>query len=153
MNSISKYIVLLAFLVSTSFYGQRRPDREKINSLKVAFITERLDLSSSEAEAFWPVYNDHEAKLDDLRKMERSEIRTKLRTVDDLSEKEADKLLQLAMKIESDKSKLNIEYFNKLNGIISSKKTILLMKAEEDFKRKLIKEYRNKRGSHGGGLR
>jgi len=33
--------------------------REKIELYKVQFITEKLNLSKSEAEDFWPVYNDH----------------------------------------------------------------------------------------------
>ncbi len=151
MNNLSKYTLLLILVASTHIYGQRRPDREKIKSLKVAFITERLDLSSSEAEMFWPIYNDHEAKVTALRKKERTEIRSKLKSVNELSESEADKLLQLAIKLESDKTKLSVAYFKKLNETISSKKTILLMKAEEDFKRRLIKQYRHKKG--GGGYR
>jgi len=150
MNNLSRILLVVMLLSTTMFYGQRK-DREKIKSLKIAFITEKLDLSSTEAEAFWPVYNDHEAKIEALRKRERKEIRSKLRNADELSESDADKLLQLAMDLESDKAKLHLEYVDKVNEIISSKKTILLMKAEEDFKRRLIKQYRKKRG--GGGHR
>lgn len=151
MNKLRKIILLGILLTTSIFYGQRRPDREKIKTLKVAFISERLDLSSSEAESFWPIYNTHEEKIQALRKRERTEIRSKLRNADELSEDEADKLLPLAISLESDKAKLHLEYFKKINKIISSKKTILLMKAEEDFKRQLIKQYRHKKG--GGGHR
>ena len=150
MNNLSRLILVVVLLSTTLFYGQRK-DREKIKSLKVAFITEKLDLSSTEAEAFWPVYNDHEAKIEALRKRERTEIRSKLRNADALSESDADKLLQLAISLESDKASLSLEYFKKVSTIISSKKTVLLMKAEEDFKRQLIRQYRKKRG--GGGHR
>ena len=147
-----KILVLIIFLAfSNNFYGQRGPMREKVKSLKIAYITERLDLKSTEAQAFWPIYNAHEEKQNELRKRERSEIRAKLREVNDLSEAEADKLLALALSIQAEKEKLNSNFLKEINKVISSKKTILLMNAEENFKKRLLKEYRHKRG--GGGPR
>lgn len=42
--------------------------RAKIELFKVQFITERLNLTKSEAEAFWPVYNDAKNNIDELVK-------------------------------------------------------------------------------------
>ncbi len=75
--NINKYIAtlgLLLFLTVASF-AQDRPDREKIKALKVAFITERLDLSSKEAQLFWPIYNEQGSKMEDLRVKEGSQVR------------------------------------------------------------------------------
>jgi len=139
-----KVILLLCFLaITANFYGQRKANHEKIKTLKVAFITERLNLSSSEAQAFWPVYNEHEAKMADYRKKERSEIRVNMRNINDLSENDTDKMLQLALQLETEKAKLKLAYYKKMSSIIASKKTMLLMKAEEDFKRQLIRQYRH----------
>ena len=150
MNNLTKVMLVVFLMTTCQFFAQRKPDREKIKSLKVAFITERLDLSSKEAEAFWPVYNAHEAVIEALRQRERIEIRAKLRNADELTEAEADQLLPLAISLEADKAQSNLEYLKKINIIISSKKTILLMKAEEDFKRQLIKQYRHNKSGSGG---
>ena len=39
---------------------QRNPQRvqEKIESQRVAFLTQKLDLTPEESAAFWPIYND-----------------------------------------------------------------------------------------------
>ena len=41
--------------------GQRRGGdngwRERVRSEKVAFLTEEIDLTESEAQVFWPIYN------------------------------------------------------------------------------------------------
>ncbi|MFM1929673.1 MAG: hypothetical protein RL387_1001 [Bacteroidota bacterium] len=42
--------------------------RAKIEMFKVQFITEKLSLTKSEAEAFWPVYNDAKKNIDELVK-------------------------------------------------------------------------------------
>ena len=151
MNNLKKTLLVGILLFTTIFYGQRRPDREKIKTLKVAFITDRLDLSSSEAEAFWPVYNAHEEQMNSFRKTERSEIRTKIKSDDPLSNQEAEKLLEQWTRLEEQKQKEQKTYFSKMKNIITAKKTILLIKTEEDFKRQLIKQYRQKRS--GGGYR
>ena len=74
--NINKNILIVLFLLfsTTLMFGQRRPDKEKIKSLKIAYITERLNLKSSEAQAFWPIYNAHEELMESFRNQERSQI-------------------------------------------------------------------------------
>ena len=151
MNSFSKFGVLLLLLI-TSFttYGQR-PGREKIKTLKVAFITERLELSSKDAQLFWPIYNEHEAAIEDMKRRERVEIRAKLMDFEALSEAEAAALLQQMMALEKSKQELHISYLEKMRTTISAKKTFLLIKAEEDFKKRLLRQIQ-RRNNGGGGL-
>ncbi len=147
-----KLLLLIAFLaVSSNFYGQRKTDREKIKSLKVAFITEKLDLSSTEAQAFWPIYNEYQENREALRRKERTQIRAKIKSADELSEKEAADLLEKYISFEDEEEALDKAFLKKVSGVISSKKTLLLLRSEEEFKRQLIKQYRQKRG--GGGFR
>lgn len=147
-----KLLVLIAlFTVVTNFYGQRRPDLEKLKSLKIAFLTEKLDLSSKEAEAFWPVYNAHEDRMNAFRNTERSEFSGKLMDLETLSENEADELLVKYMDLATKKQNEQKFFISDMQKIISSKKTMLLLKTEEDFKRKLIQQYRQRKG--GGGYR
>ncbi len=150
MNNIKRIILVGLLLTVAISFGQGKPDREKIKSLKIAFITERLDLSSAEAQKFWPVYNAHEEKLEEFRKIERLEIRGKLRNLEAVSDSEADKLLDQYLALQEEKNKEQRSFSVKMRKIISAKKTILLMKSEEDFKRRLIKQYRKR---NGGGMR
>lgn len=144
--NINKYIAtlgLLLFLTVASF-AQDRPDREKIKALKVAFITERLDLSSKEAQLFWPIYNEHESNMEDLRVKEWSQVRHKIKQANTLSEQEADDLLSLYTALEKEKQDSYKRLFNKLKNVLSSKKTLLLIQSEDDFKRQLMRMYRQK---------
>lgn len=148
-----KLLLAIAFVtLATTFYGQRRPDREKLKSLKIAFLTERLDLSNAEAQAFWPAYNEHEERMNDFRRSERQDIRGTVTDFDALSEKEAEELLDKQMALEAEKLAEQQAFVKTMKGILSAKKTILLLKSEEDFKRRLIQQYRQRRNG-GGGLR
>ena len=143
-----KILAPLLFLVATlSLSSQEKQDWEKIKSLKVAFITERLDLTSKEAQSFWPIYNEHQTKKEGFFRVERFEIGSEIKNLDTLSEAQASELLMRMQKLEEEKQKAEKSYIEKISKTISAKKTILLMRSEEDFKRQLIKQYRQKRGN------
>lgn len=150
MNNFKKTILVAILLISSLSFGQNRPDREKIKSLKVAFITESLDLSSKEAQAFWPIYNQYEESREALRQKERTQIRRKIKSADELSEKEAKDLLEKYISFEDEEEALDKAFLKKVSVVISAKKTLLLLRSEEEFKRQLIRQYRHKKG--GGGF-
>ncbi len=144
MNKTKTIMLVACLLVTSLFYAQRRPDGDKIKALKVAFITERLSLTSNEAQSFWPIYNEHEQHMEDFRGKERSEIRDKLKDVSAISDKEAESLLNQLLLREKEKQEEQRMFVAKLRKVISAKKMLLLLRSEEDFKRQLIKQYREK---------
>jgi hypothetical protein len=152
MNNLKKLFLLVVICTTTAFYGQRKHNHEKIKSLKIAFITEKLDLSSNEAETFWPIYNDYQEKREALRQKERTQIRAKIKEADQLSEKEAKDLLLKYISFEDEEESLDKAFMISVSQVISAKKTLLLLRSEQEFKRQLIKQYRQKRGG-GGGFR
>jgi len=149
MNNLKNIVLVVILFTLTMSYGQRK-DHEKIKSLKIAFFTEKLDLSSDEAKAFWPMYNEHEEKMNALRKRERTQLRNKKVDLNALNEEEAGQRLNAILELEQLKDDERIGFIQKVSTVLSAKKTLLLIKAEEEFKRQLIRQYRKKRG---GGRR
>jgi len=150
MSNLKKIVLTILLLASTQFFAQKSYDNERIKSLKIAFITERLDLSSKEAQVFWPIYNEYQENREALRQRERSQIRSKIRDSENLTEKEANELLRQYLSFEEEEEELDKNFIQKVTKVISAKKTLLLLRSEEEFKRQLIKQYRNK---NSGGLR
>ncbi|AIY14947.1 hypothetical protein [Cellulophaga baltica] len=145
MNNLKNIIPILLLMLTVSLsFGQRNGDWDKIRTLKIAFITERLDLSSKEAQTFWPIYNEYQAKREDLHEKGHTEIRKKLDASDNLSENDSAKLLDKYLQFEKEEEELEQTYLKKIQKVISAKKTLLLIRSEGDFKRKLIKQYRDK---------
>lgn len=143
--TISKKLMLVVFLLATTvFYAQHKPDWDKIKTLKIAFLTERLSLNTQEAQAFWPIYNAYEAEREKLRNKSHNDVRSKLKDADNLSESDAAKLLSQYLAYEEEEEELDKKFLLNVKGVISAKKTLLLLRSEEDFKRQLIKQYRDK---------
>lgn len=140
---------ILLFLVSFSFYAQSDKideKREKIKAYKVSFLTTELELTSTEAEKFWPVYNAFDDKQYELR---HDKMKTYLRKLDDgninsISEKEAVTLLSQIESTDKELYFLREKYMTNLKKILSAKKILKLKKSEDDFNRKLLKQYRDK---------
>ncbi len=144
---INKKIILVValFFATISFYGQHNNvDRDKIKALKIAYITEHLNFSSKEAQEFWPVYNDFEEKKNKLRKLSHSEINDQIKNSDKLTDSEATKILEKHMKYQAEKNDLEESYAKKMKTIMSPKKILLLIRTEDNFRRQLIKQYREK---------
>ena len=57
-------IIFLSFSVlSMAQKGEKRKEiKDKIESQKIAFITQKLSLTSDEAKVFWPIYNEYKTK-------------------------------------------------------------------------------------------
>ena len=133
---------LLVVMVFSMASGQVR---DRVKTLKVAFITERLSLSSNEAQDFWPIYNEHEQRLEQIRRKERTRFRGQMADLISISEQEASNLLADYMAIQKEKVAEQTQFVAQLKGVISSKKIILLLKAEEDFKKRLLQQYRKRK--------
>src|SRR3954471_13243532 len=68
MKNIIVHVALIAALVTpfANAYGQPQQG-EKIEALRIAFISQRLNLTPEEAQKFWPVYNQMHAEMKTLR--------------------------------------------------------------------------------------
>lgn len=139
--------ILFLLMTSISFAQGFRDKKEKVKALKVAYITEQLDLTTEEAQKFWPIYNTFDDKQAELRheKMRAILDRFAPGSVEKLSEKDASTLLTQMETIEENLFTLRKKFIKDLQGVISAKKIIKLKKAEEDFNRHLLKQMREKR--------
>ncbi|HEA22312.1 hypothetical protein LCGC14_1664180 [marine sediment metagenome] len=146
MNNFNILIVLCLLLSTSQIFAQHKPDKDKIKSLKVAFLTERLDLTSKEAQTFWPVYNEFEDKREAMREREHTEIREKMWNSESLSEKEASALINHYLRFEEEEEELDKNFIESIREVIPAKKTLMLLRSEYEFKRQLLKQYRNKKG-------
>jgi len=148
MKTLITFSILFLGL-TLNIQAQQRPhlfkNSEKIKALKVAYITDALDLTSKEAEKFWPVYNEYDKKIMDLRFKKMHELHNKIKNpkaFNDLKENDAKILLNDFFNIEKNilvaKDNLN----KQLLKIIPAKKILKLYKAEDDFNRRLLQRLR-----------
>lgn len=133
-------------LVSFSFYAQE-PKKEKVKALKVAYLTNNLGLTATEAEKFWPIYNAYDEKQFELRHEKMKMIKSKLESesVDNLTDKQALAILNQIDGVEDELYQTRKKFTTNLKTVLSPIKILKLKKAEDDFNKTLLKQYKKGR--------
>ena len=121
-----KSYLLIILLISSVAFGQGQEDPkkgERIQALKIAFISHKLNLLPEEAQRFWPVYNLYESELKE--------------TV--LANKGGDV-------IENEERILNLrkKYRSEFVRVLGQPKMNKLFLAEKDFRGALLRRLRNR---------
>jgi hypothetical protein len=122
-----------------------KKSKEKIKKLKIAYFTENLSLTKNEAEKFWPIYNAYDDRNHDLRGKGFSKIKKEVDDMEDMSEAEAQEVLNRLEALETQVYENKKDLMKNLRAVLPAKKIIQLKKAERDFNRKLMKQFRKKR--------
>jgi hypothetical protein len=146
---LKKIFPILLLLVYFNFYAQgegMREKREQIKALKVAFLTTELNLTASESEKFWPVYNTFDDKQFELRHQKMKAYMRKMNdgSIEKMTEKEATAFLNQIESTEEELFLLRKKFIINVKKILPATKIIQLKKSEEDFNRKLLHQYRDK---------
>jgi Spy/CpxP family protein refolding chaperone len=141
-------ITLSIFALSCVAFAQNPERLERIKSLKVAFITEKLSLTETEAQQFWPIYNKYEEANFNIRRENRSERADY--DFKSLSDQDANKLLNSMMDSEREKYELRQQLINDLKKVLPAQKILKLQWTEDQFNRRLLEEMRKRRGAMNG---
>ena len=138
------FLFLSFFLTFTAFAQEHEEElatqdakaREKITSIKIAFITERLELTPEQAEKFWPVYREFSTKREELRLQMKDKRKNPdpNKTIDQNDKEE----LELRLKVRQQELDLEKEYSGKLLNVVPAQKVMSLRKAEDDFRKLLM---------------
>ena len=142
---MKQLLALIAFTIGFSQigFGQDKElelsKREQLEALKIAHITEKLALTPDEAQTFWPVYNELEAKMKAVRKERRKNRKDTKANHDSMSDKELMAAVEAELDFEQQELNLKRQYNQKFSKILPIKKVVLLHEAQEGFKRRLLK--------------
>ena len=118
--------------------------KEQLKSMKIAFITTELNLTPDEAVKFWPVFNAFEDKQRELKQEKIKNYMDRINS-DKLTEKDANTLLSQMESSEDELFQLRKKFVSSLKGVLPAVKILKLKKAEEEFSKKLLQQYRDKK--------
>ena len=135
-------IIFLSMTFTIAAFSQQMRDKieEKVKIQRIAFITQRLTLTETEAQQFWPIFNEFTDKIQQIRKQPKLE-----KPFDEQSDADVEKLIAAQFDRDSREIDLKKEYFVKLKKVISVKKIAKLYKAEKDFRGELVKQLQDMR--------
>ena len=121
-------------------FSANAQNRDKLEALRVSFITKRIELTTAEAEKFWPIYNEYNDKLRAVKK----NLKRHYHQYIDQSDDQAEQLYQLDLQSRQAEADLHKAYGEKIKAAIGVRKTIRLKIAEEDFRKEMIESIRER---------
>ena len=119
---MKKFLLIICILI-TGMLQAKAQDGEKIKALKIAFITQRLQLTPEQAQKFWPIYNQYDNELRSAQ----------------LDESDPNVL-------DKDKRVLAIKekYMGQFQKVLGPQKTNMFFNSERDFRGLLIRRLQNR---------
>jgi hypothetical protein len=144
------FIIVFAVFASLQLKAQN-PNLEKLNSYKIAFFTRKLNLTSQEAEKFWPVYNEFQDKRNAIQ-LERQILNRNINKNElNMSDKEMIEAGDKHISLQVQEASLSQEYHKKFREILSPAKIIRLYQAENQYRLLLLNELKDKQPLRNNG--
>ncbi len=138
---------LLALCFTAAFAQPGHPpsgkDREQVERLRIAFLTDELDLSVEEGQQFWPIYNT----FSDTRDAKEKTIRKTMRALEDetATEKQVLEAMATVTQLRTEIAELEQTYITDVMAILGPEKAVKLIHAEKRFKKVLIDKLQERR--------
>lgn len=139
MRKITFCLTLALGLLPLLSWGQPRAMEDRIEAFRIAFFTEKLQLTPEESQRFWPLYNEFQEKEKAIRKSFKGDKSLELMT-----DAEAEKLIENNFEMEEKILQLKREYYGKMRDVLPVRKIALLNRIDRAFKERLLTEYRNR---------
>jgi acetyl-CoA carboxylase beta subunit len=152
MKKLLILILAVGFIAPATFAQEElEPSkREKLQALKVGYLTEQLNLTPEEAQSFWPLYNELEGKMKSIRKAQRENRMNAKKNFETMSDAELAASIDQELAFEQQELDLKKEYNVRFKKILPIRKVAKLHASEQGFKRELLKGARDRRKIPGG---
>jgi hypothetical protein len=131
-------VTLSAQRPNLSRNNPQRPNVERVKAVRVALLTQKMNLSTEEAEKFWPVYNDYEKEQKKIR--EKFQPNKNIMALDDAS---VEKHLLGLLDMEEELVKMKKKYYQNFSKIIGYRKVAILAKSDREFYLAMIERLKN----------
>lgn len=141
MNNLSKILLLVLLCsIAAKLTVNAQTAGDRIKAKRIAFFTDKLQLTPAEAQKFWPVFNEYDLKKNALSAEKRKLTETFQNNQTKMSEGEVDKIISRFIQISQQETELFDTYNKKFRAILPAQKVMKLYLAETEFKVILLRE-------------
>ncbi|NOY37542.1 MAG: hypothetical protein GXO83_08195 [Chlorobi bacterium] len=137
--------ILLIMLAGLPLRAQNQDRIQRLNAQKIAFFTERLNLTPEEAQQFWPVYNAYQQEKSSINKAKREILQDINRNSRNMDDKELEELADRFVDYDRQLADIQIKYHQEFKKVLPIRKVVRLYQAEQQFTTFLLRQIQNRR--------
>lgn len=138
------FATVAAVMAQPGQRGERA--QEKMEAFKIAFFTERLQLTPDESKAFWPLFNQFENERDALK----DKFDLESQKLELMSDKDVEAAIMQHIEMEEQLVKLRRDYVRRFMEVLPVRKVAMLQRIDTEFKRALLEEIKKRREERKG---
>jgi len=141
-----KFIGFIAcmFLITSIGTAQKDKIQEKIKARRIAFITEKLQLTPTEAQLFWPLFNDFQQKRRTIYKTYGGKL-----NFEEMSDAELTAHLDDQLEKEEKLLILKRVFIGDLKNVLPVRKVAMLSETEKKFKEWMLSQVKKRNTERG----
>ena len=137
------YLIISIAIVSFACKLKQEKDEEKLKVEKVAFFNQKLDLTSSEADNFWPIYNEYWRLKNQIYDDKRTAMKYCSKNIDKMTNEEIIKYADMYINFQKKESELLTEFNEKFKQVLPPKKVFIFYQTDYEFKTYLLQQIKN----------
>ena len=127
-ETMKKTLIIFVILIFPVIWlSAQNPNLEKLNSYKIGFFTKKLNLTSAEAEKFWPVYNEYQKQKNQIQQERISLIRNFNQNESNLSDSQMTEIGDKLVSSIVQESSLAVSFHKKLKEVLPPEKVIQVL--------------------------
>ena len=145
----SKFLIIsLVFFLMFGFTKAQRPNSQfvdKIQAQRVAFYTEKMNITPAEAQKFWPIYNEYSRKKNRLTLEKTRLTKFYASNASTMTENDVDVTIKKYVQIVKEETELFEEYNKKFREVLPAHKVMKLYLAEFQFREWLLRQIKERK--------
>lgn len=155
LDAMKKGILMLMIIlvIPAIRLASQNTNLDKLNAFKIGFFTKKLNLSSEEAEKFWPVQNEYQKQKNLIQQERISLIRNFNQNESTLSNEQMTEISDKLVATMVQESSLAVSFHKKLKEVLTPAKVIRFYQAENQYKAQLLKELQGVKQQRGANPR
>lgn len=127
--------ILMSCVFCASLSAQPDPEKQndRIAAYRVAVFTEVLNLTSEEAQGFWPVFNEFQGKREQLQKQLKPS-----KQLESMNDAEVEEYLKKYFELKQQEVDLEKDLTQRLRKVLPVRKIAKIPVAEREFRERLV---------------
>ena len=148
--ALSLLLTSLALALNAQERKGRQEQMEKFRSMKIAFFTEKLELTTAEAEKFWPLYNQFESDRREYTRHRHRRSNNLEEQLANMTDQEAEKMADDMILARKKEVELSEAFHKDLKDIFPPKKVMKYYITEHQFREYMLRKIRDERRGRSG---
>lgn len=130
----------LPFFAFSQEMNELNERRKRMQTRKIAFVSNSLEISPKQSESFWPIYNVYSSELKSIYLKKKKVRRNYMLNKQSMNDVDLGLVIDSLFNLDKEYLDLKIKYVKQFSNIISNKQMFELYIIEENFKKDLLRK-------------